>query len=190
MNTTFAFRNVDEGEQRFQDYADPKLEDLAEQYPTIEAVHVSVNAQRNWRTVDLTVQVHGALLRAEERNDEMRQAFDRALARMQRQLLRIKDRQRDFGHESLRTLAGTLGAGTVALEPEAATAVAEQPIRIVRSKTHSLKPMTPEEAALQMELLGHDFYVFMDGTSEQLGVVYKRREGNYGLIEAEEGEEE
>ncbi len=56
-------------------------------------------------------------------------------------------------------------------------------IRIIRTKTHALKPMTPEEAALQMELLGHDFFLFFDAQSEQVEVVYRRRDGGYGLIE-------
>jgi putative sigma-54 modulation protein len=66
-------------------------------------------------------------------------------------------------------------------EEEPADAAGE--IEIVRTKAHSLKPMTPEEAALQMELVGHDFFVFVDGQSEQVGVVYRRRDGGYGLIE-------
>jgi len=55
----------------------------------------------------------------------------------------------------------------------------------VRTKAFTLKPMAPEEAALQMELLGHDFFVFVDGDSGNVGVVYRRRDGGYGLIEPE-----
>ena len=188
MEISYQYRNFDEGERRFEQHADPRLETLTRQYERIEAIRVTVAGQRNWRTVDLTVQVHGALLRAEERGSDELAAFDTAVARMERQLTRLKERQRDFGHESLRTLAVEEG-GAGLVVPEAPAAVAEAPVveglRIVRTKAHSVKPMAPEEAALQMELLGHDFFVFVDGESGQVGVVYRRRDGGYGLIEPE-----
>jgi putative sigma-54 modulation protein len=165
------------------------VEALARVHDRIEGVRVTVSAQRNWRTVDVTVQLHGALLRAEERSDDVILALDRAVTRMERQLSRIKDRQNGHGHESLRTLA--TGAGGVELLEEPAApveeAAAEGPraIRFERVKNIEIKPMSPEEAALQMELLGHDFFVFMDGETAQVGVVYRRKAGGYGLIEPE-----
>ncbi|MEJ5185784.1 MAG: sigma 54 modulation/S30EA ribosomal C-terminal domain-containing protein, partial [Candidatus Geothermincolales bacterium] len=57
--------------------------------------------------------------------------------------------------------------------------------RIVKTKSFTLKPMTPEEACLQMDLLGHDFFVFVNAETEQTNVVYRRKDGNYGLIEPE-----
>jgi putative sigma-54 modulation protein len=191
VEISYQYRNFDEGERRFEEHAGPRLEHLSQQFERIEAAQITVSAQRNWRTVDLTVQVHGALLRAEERNSDALSAFDKALTRMERQLTRLKERQREYGHESLRTLATGEGAVVlVAPEPEVETAPAEpvEGLRIVRTKAHSLKPMTPEEAALQMELLGHDFFVFVDGDSGTVGVVYRRRDGGYGLIEAESAE--
>jgi putative sigma-54 modulation protein len=189
VEISYKYRNFDEGERRFEEHAGPRIEHLTKQFERIEGALVTVAAQRNWRTVDLTVQVHGALLRAEERNSDALAAFDKALARMERQLARLKERQREFGHESLRTLAsGEGGAELVAPEAEIAETPAPEGIRIVRTKAHSLKPMAPEEAALQMELLGHDFFVFVDGNSGNVGVVYRRRDGGYGLIEPEGGE--
>lgn len=191
MDISYQYRNFDEGERRFEEHAGPRLEHLSKQFERMEGASVTVAAQRNWRTVDLTVQVHGALLRAEERNSDALAAFDKALARMERQLTRLKERQREFGHESLRTLAtGEGGAELVApaAEAEVAEAAAPEGLRIVRTKAHSLKPMAPEEAALQMELLGHDFFVFVDGDSGNVGVVYRRRDGGYGLIEPESNE--
>jgi putative sigma-54 modulation protein len=184
VEISYQFRNFDEGERRFREHADPRLENLTRQYERIENLRVTVTGQRNWRTVDLTVQVHGALLRAEERNTDALTAFDTALSRMERQLGRLKERQRAFGHESLRTLAvEERGAGLVSEPAEEEPEPAPEGLRIVRTKAHSLKPMAPEEAALQMELLGHDFFVFIDGDSGQVGVVYRRRDGGYGLIE-------
>jgi putative sigma-54 modulation protein len=187
VEISYQFRNFEEGERRFEQHADPRLDSLGRQFERVEAVRVTVSAQRNWRTVDLTVQVHGALLRSEERGNDALTAFDQALAHMERQLSRLKERQQTFGHESLRTLAMEEGgAGLIPL----ATEGDEEPagvegLRIVRTKAFSLKPMAPEEAALQMELLGHNFFVFVDGEAGNVGVVYRRRDGGYGLIEPE-----
>ena len=177
---------MDEGQQKFEEHAQPRLEALTRVYGKIEEVRVTVSAQRNWRTVDVTAQLHGALLRAEERGDDVILAFDKALARMERQLMKIKERQNGFGHESLRTLATGAG-GSELMEESGLVEEDEEPegLRIVRIKAFEIKPMTPEEAALQMELLGHDFFVFMDGETEQVGVVYRRKAGGYGLIEPE-----
>ncbi len=177
---------MDEGQQRFEKHARSRLAGLARLHERIEGVRVTVSAQRNWRTVDVTVQLHGALLRAEERSDDPILAFDKALARMERQLARIKERQNGFGHESLRTLAtGEGGPGLLGESTETDREAESEGLRIVRTKTFEVKPMTPEEAALQMELLGHDFFVFMDAETEQVGVVYRRKAGGYGLIEPE-----
>jgi putative sigma-54 modulation protein len=182
---------MEEGQDRFEEHAEPRVEALTRVYERIEGVRVTVSAQRNWRTVDVTVQLHGALLRAEERSDDVILALDRAVTRMERQLSRIKDRQNGFGHESLRTLATGEGGPELLEEPaagrEEAPAEEAEGIRFARVKTFEIKPMSPEEAALQMELLGHDFFVFMDSESEQVGVVYRRKAGGYGLIEPETG---
>ncbi len=187
MYISFAYRNLEDGQQRFEEHATPHLEGLTRVYERIESVRVTVSAQRNWRTVDITVQLHGALLRAEERGDDVILAFDKALGRMERQLMKIKQRQNGFGHESLRTLATGAGGPELVSAPAGETEAAEEQtgLRIVRTKTIEIKPMSPEEAALQMELLGHDFFVFMDGETEQVGVVYRRKAGGYGLIEPE-----
>jgi putative sigma-54 modulation protein len=180
----YNFRSHDEGESHFREHAEPRLEHLLSQYERVQEVRVSVASQRHWRTVDLTLEVGGALLRAEERNDDPLAAFDKALARLTRQLQRFKDRAQDFSHDSLRRLASELGTVGPTAEPDAdQEAPSLDAIRIVRTKTHTLKPMTPEEAVLQMEMLGHDFFVFVDGAGQRVGVVYKRRDGGYGLIE-------
>jgi putative sigma-54 modulation protein len=187
----YQFRNVDEGERRFREHTEPRLESLLEQFSRIQSIRVTVAAQRNWRTVDITVDVAGALLRAEEETDDALAAFDKAHSRIERQLRRFRDRTRDFSHESLRTLAAEEGGDWFAEEePDEAreAEAAAEGLRIVRTKSHSLKPMTPEEAALQMELLNHDFFVFVDGDTERVGVVYRRRAGGYGLIEPEVGD--
>ena len=185
----FQFRNHEEGDGRFREQTEPRLQHLLRQYERIQGIKVAVSHQRGRYTVDLTVEVAGALLRAEERRDDALGAFDKTLERVERQLERFKARTKDFAHESLRTLATEQTADLMPPreQPEGPPGAPEA-IRIVRTKAHLLKPMTPEEAALQMELLGHDFFVFVDGDTQRVGVVYRRRQGGYGLIEPEVSE--
>lgn len=186
VRINYQFRNLAEGEHRFKQHAEDRLQSLARQFERIQEVKVTVSAQRNWRTVDLTVDLGGALLRAEERSDEARTSFDKALDRLERQLQRFKERTRDFPRESLRTLAaGEDPRKLLATEPTEEASDDREGVQIVRTKIHPLKPMTPQEACLQMELLGHDFFVFVNGETQGVGVVYRRRAGGYGLIEPE-----
>jgi len=186
VRINYQFRNPDEDERRFKQHAESRLQSLAHHFERIQGIKVTISAQRNWRTVDLTVELGGSLLRAEERSDDALASFDKALERLERQLRRFKERTQEFTHESLRTLAASETPTELLDSEPAGEAPPDQAgMQIVRTKTHALKPMTPEEACLQMGLLGHDFFVFVNGETEQVAVVYRRRAGGYGLIEPE-----
>jgi len=90
---------------------------------------------------------------------------------------------KDHTRQPFRRIAGQQEQPGPDVEEEQDVTGDAEAIKIVRTKTHPLKPMTAEEAALQMELLGHDFFVFFNGNSRQVEVVYRRRDGGYGLIE-------
>ena len=126
--------------------------------------------------VEITSSVAGHIVRIEADAADQRSAIDTATDKYERQLRRLKERliQRNRvshkalnHHETPPDEEGERGAG------------------IVRTKRFAMKPMTAEEAALQMEMLGHDFFFFLDGESGQHCVVYNRRDGNVGLIEPE-----
>lgn len=193
MRIEFSGRNI-EVTERFRAHAEPRIETLEHLFDRIGVVRITLSTQRAWKTVEINLEADGLLLRAEERTNDELASFDKALDRLERQLRRYRDKVKHHSKKSIRQAAAEEAeASTEAVEVEAteevpAEVIAEpDDIRIIRTKTHALKPMTPEEAALQMELLGHDFFLFFDPQSEQVEAVYRRRDGGYGLIEPDLG---
>jgi putative sigma-54 modulation protein len=173
--------------EHFVDHATPRLEDLPHFNERLREAHVLLTGKRGLHDVEITCDLNGHTFRAIERDGDPLVAFDQALEKMQRQITRYKDRlvdrrKRGAGHRGFETVPSEP-------EPEEPPAVPTE-FEIVRVKSHTLKPMTPEEAVLQMEMVGHDFFVFFDGSVDRVGVVYRRRDGGYGLIEPEVEEED
>lgn len=142
-------------------------------------VTMSTIKKKNFK-VEVLIPFNGLYLRAEETTDDMHKSIDRVVVKLERQLRKYKTRiEKRHTKESVRFPE----FNQVAFQEAEAEAIPEldEP-RIVRTKSFEFKPMTEEEAILQMELLGHDFYVYddLDGIT---CVVYKRKDGNYGLIE-------
>jgi putative sigma-54 modulation protein len=119
--------------------------------------------------VEVQVNVPGGMIRAEERGQDTYAAVDLVTDKLERQLKRFKGRLIAKRTEGIPEPA----------EPEAA----ERAPRVARVKRHVLRPMAPEDAALQMEALGHSFYVFRNVDTDLISVIYLRRDGDYGLIE-------
>jgi putative sigma-54 modulation protein len=119
------------------------------------------------------------VLRARESSADMRAAIDLLVEKLERQAKRYREkRRRGPGGRAANELAE---AEAIPVVPDE-----ESPV-IVKTKQFAVKPMTPEEAVLQLELIGHDFFVFQDADSNDVNVVYRRRDGNYGLIEPQVG---
>lgn len=131
---------------------------------------------------------HGILLRAEERSTDLFAAVDSVQSILQRQIVRYKDKHWRRG--KLRRQAGKFVEAEPVLVAETAVAtqdeVEEPAPQIVRTKEFHLKPMFSDEAVEQMELLGHDFFIFRDADTLRVSVIYRRKDGNYGLIDPEE----
>jgi len=184
MRVEFHGRNA-EVSQRLRDHADPRLAALESLHDRIQDVKVTLSVQKGWKTVEITLDADGVLLRSEERTNDDLAAFDKALDRLERQLRRYRERVRSHprapGRESPLVVPVEASADEEPEEEEAHPEIGE--IEIIRTKSHPIKPMTPEEAALQMELLGHDFFMFYNPQSNQVELVYRRRDGGYGLIE-------
>ncbi|HHW09456.1 MAG TPA: ribosome-associated translation inhibitor RaiA [Firmicutes bacterium] len=137
-------------------------------------VEVELGVQRELHIAEVTVKVDGLMLRGESRTSDMYASIDAAVDRIERQFNKYKTK-------ILRRLQGTPRLSTERpAEPEEEE---EKAPVVVRSKRFGVKPMDVEEAITQMELLGHDFFVFHNAATQQFNVVYKRRDGNYGLIE-------
>jgi len=123
---------------------------------------------------EMTLTGNGPLIRAEDRDFDMYVAIDKAVAKLLRQIKKFHEKR----IERTQARESALRGQPVEVEPEEAVGST-----IVRSKTIALKPMAPEEAVLQMDMLGHDFFVFTDEATDRVNVVYRRNDGNYGLIE-------
>jgi len=162
-------------------YAEKKVDKLQKYFEReIVDAQVTMSVERGIHTADVTIQVDGLLLRGEERTGDMYASIDSAVDKIERQIRKYKTRI----NRKLRQDGNKLVESAV--NRQASVDVSEpSELKVVRVKRFAMKPMSVEEAIMQMELLGHDFFVFMDASTEDVNVVYKRKDGNYGLIEPE-----
>jgi len=138
---------------------------------------VALSVQRDLQTVEVTIPFEGFLLRAQDSEASMYAAVDLVVDKLERQIHKYKTRvNRRQRH------GGTSRVEGQAVPAEDAPGEAEDGDVLIRTKRFPLKPMTVEEAVLQMSLLGHDFFVFREAGSEEVQVLYRRRHGGYGLI--------
>ncbi len=162
----------------FRLHAEPRVQGLSQYFDRITDLFI----------VEITVNAAGMLIRGEDRSPEVLSSFDKALDRVERQLRKYKDKIVERGRRKPAEVAQRADSELLtAPQDETNLASDQEDINIVRTKSHVLKPMSPQEAVLQMDMLGHDFFVFFDGQTERVGVVYKRLDGDYGLIEPEIG---
>ena len=140
----------------------------------VEFAHENTRSANTREVVQVTVVSNTTMLRAEEHAADVYSAVDQVAATMQRLLERYKGRLYERGRPV---------APKEELAEEIEAAAEEVTPRVVRVKRFNLRPMTSEEAAEQMEMLGHSFFLFLNTTNDQIGVVYRRRDGDYGLIE-------
>ena len=164
-----------------KDYAEKKISKLERYFreeDTTASVTFSVEKD-HLCTVEITIRGAGPLLRAqtEAPDGDMRGAIDAAVGYIERQILKNKSRL------SKRLRSEGFPAPAPADDFEIAE---EKEFNIVRTKRFSVKPMSAEEAILQMNLLGHSFFVFRDSENESLSIVYQRKNGGYGLIVTDE----
>lgn len=125
-----------------------------------------------------TIWTKGPVLRARESSPDMRASIDMLVEKLERQARRYRDKRRPR--------SGARASAVAEAEPTPTLQDEESPV-IVKTKQFAVKPMTPEEAVLQLELIGHDFFVFQNAETSDVNVVYRRRDGDYGLIEPQIG---
>lgn len=154
-----------------------EVELSVEHNPSIERCQVT----------EVTVRTKGPIMRVREADSDMYAAIDLAAHRIERQAQRYRERRKEHRGGSIEAIA-TTPAELAALNRAGAEAgqVTEQapPIRVVRSKRFEMVAMTPEDAAVRLELIDHAFFVFRNEASDDLSVIYRRRDGDFGLIEA------
>jgi putative sigma-54 modulation protein len=162
---------------RLREYVERKVSKLDRYLPAVEEMRVELKVEdtrsANHRQVaQLTARVKGTILRAEERTNDMFASIDAVMDKMYRQIARYKGKREDRWHAA---------AAELPIEEPGEERIGE----IVRVKSFEVRPMPPEEAIEQMELLGHRFYVFLNANVDAINVVYRRDDGNYGLLQPE-----
>ena len=147
-----------------------------ERYFTPETeVHVTLSVEKERQKIEITIPMKGNIVRAEQVSDDMYVSIDLVEEIIERQLRKYKNKIVDQQQSAV-----SLSKAFVEEDIED-----DDEIKIIRSKRFAMKPMEAEEACLQMELLGHSFYVFCNAETDQVNVVYRRKGNTYGLIEPE-----
>lgn len=154
-------------------YAEEKLSRLTRYLENIVSINVVLSVEKHRQITEVTLRVRDLTIRAEEEGDDLYSSIDLVAEKLERQILRYKERI--MAHAAR---GGNRGGRGAALSP-----VAAEDVRVVKTKRFAVKPAAVEEAILQMNLLGHNFYVFRNAMTEEVNVVYRRRDGHYGLIE-------
>ncbi|TDA65835.1 MAG: ribosome-associated translation inhibitor RaiA [Clostridia bacterium] len=157
------------------DYVEKKIGKLS-RYLDAEEAQVTLLIEKNRHVAEVTISLGGIILRGEEETNDMYHSIDLVVEKLERQVRKYKTRLgRRVKAQGMKELEGRpAGEEEDASEEE-----------IVRTKRFAIKPMSVEEAIMQMNLLGHSFFVFANADSEQVNVVYRRKDGRYGLIEPE-----
>lgn len=153
-------------------YVEKRLGKLGKFEQHFGAVQVTLLVEKDSHRVEVTIPIDGMILRGEETTGDMYASVDLVVDKLEKQMEKYKGKLR-----RRRVMASDQFA------EDALPESGEEEFLIVRTKRFALKPMAPEEAVMQMNLLGHSFFVFANAEDQQVNVVYKRKDGNYGLIE-------
>jgi putative sigma-54 modulation protein len=172
-------------------YVSEKLSKLPRYFDQVQDAQVVLSVARDRhrgraQVVEMTVWCDGVVLRAEEASDDMYASIDLAAEKLERQIEKYRSRMIEKRRQDeARRRQRREESAEAALRASPAGEPAEPIPAIVRTKRFAMKPMTTEEAAVQMDLLGHAFFVFRQAATQEINVLYRRRDGNLGLIEPE-----
>ncbi|MCU1462128.1 MAG: ribosome-associated protein [Acidimicrobiales bacterium] len=190
MDVTIRGRNV-EVSDALKAQVTEKVQKLSRFLDGMDHADIHFAEERNPRIAEkdvceVVISGHGHLVRAKASAGDPFAAVDRVVDKLEHQIEKLKGKLIGRSHPRRHGSVNSVNHA----EPDDAGPDEEElvsrtgPARIVKTKQFSIKPMTPEEAALQMDLLGHDFYFFTNADTEQAAVVYRRNDGNVGLIDA------
>lgn len=169
-----------------RDYAEKKISKLEEYFGNIQKAEVTLDARKienqfRKQVAEVTVWTAGKILRATDGASDMYAAIDQVFTKLERQIEKHKDK---LVHETRRT-SEKVKEKIRGMFKENIKPKEKQGSVIVKVKRFALTPIDPEEAAKEMEALGHDFYMFLNSKTGEVNTIYRRRSGNYGLIEPE-----
>ena len=174
MNLVISGKNLDITEG-LRSAIEEKIGKLERYFTDTTEVHVTLSTEKNRQKIEITIPMKGSIIRAEEVSSDMYVSIDLVEEVIERQLRKYKnkliDKEQNAAHLSQSFIE--------------ADKFEDEDIQIIRTKKFAMKPMDPEEACVQMELIGHNFFVFRNSETDEVNVVYKRKGNTYGLIEPE-----
>lgn len=176
MNVNVKGRNIDVT-PALKEYVEKKITKVAKQFKTVGDITAVLKVEKGNHIVEITVPASGILLRAQENTKDMYSSIDLVVEKIERQIHKYKTRLMKRKYANF---------AEAAPEPVAPAEPADEgEFEIIKNKRFTMHPMTPEEAILQMNLLNHDFFVFFDPDLGATNVVYRRKDGKYGLLSPE-----
>ena len=176
MRITITGRNI-ELTPGIKEAVEEKLSKLEKYFKPDTDVNVTLSVEKERQKIEVTIPTKGHTIRAEEVSNDMYVSIDLVEETLERQLIKYRTK--------IISKKMNAAASFKAEYLEEKYEEEEEEIKIVRSKRYDLKPMYPEDACIQMELLGHDFFVFVNAETDEVNVVYKRKSNTYGIIEPE-----
>ncbi len=174
MNFIIAGKNI-EVTPGLRNAVEEKIGKLEKYFTSETEVHVTLSVEKERQKIEVTIPVKGSIIRSEQVSSDMYVSIDLVEEIIERQLKKYKNKLAEQKQSS--SFFKKEFIENDYMENEA--------VRIIRTKKFDIKPMYPEDACVQMELLGHNFFVFCNAETEQVNVVYKRKGNTYGLIEPE-----
>ena len=176
MRITITGRNI-ELTPGIKEAVEDKLSKLEKYFKPDTDVNVTLSVEKERQKIEVTIPTKGHTIRAEEVSNDMYVSIDLVEETLERQLIKYRTK--------IISKKMNAAASFKAEYLEEKVEEDEEEVKIVRSKRYDLKPMYPEDACIQMELLGHDFFVFVNAETDEVNVVYKRKGNTYGIIEPE-----
>ena len=176
MRITITGRNI-ELTAGIKEAVEDKLSKLEKYFKPDTDVHVTLSVEKERQKIEVTIPTKGHTIRTEQVSNDMYVSIDLAEEAIERQLLKYRTK--------IVSKKLNAAANFKAEYLEEQYEEDDEEVKIVRSKRYDLKPMYPEDACIQMELLGHDFFVFVNAETDEVNVVYKRKGNTYGIIEPE-----
>ena len=167
--------------QAIREYVENKVSKLEKYFADILEANVYAHAKvykNNKKKIEITVPLKGVTLRAEETNEDLYAAVDLVVDKLERQMRKHKTKINRKGREK-----GFVEENLLTSELKETEETSETALDFGKVKQLKVEPMTREEAVFQMELLGHDFFAFLDNSTNEISVVYKRRDTGYGVLE-------
>lgn len=157
-----------------------KINRIERLFPENTDINVTLSVVKLENKIEVTVNLPKRVLRAEVTKDDMYAAIDEVVDKLEKQMVKYRNRLRDKSRRDS-SFVDELRAISMNLDSDDS----EDAIKIDRTKKFEIKPMDPEEAVMEMELISHNFFVFRNDSTDEINVVYKRKDGSYGLIDPE-----